>query len=228
MLGLSGCIALTAAAASTLLPSDDYETLPPEHSVVEKMLRAQKTPLEQGIATARKTHPDCVVAAASFDLASTGSGTITVELYNEGEKRIMTINASDGAVVSNESVPHLAGWACDGEWIETETGLKYCDIEVGSGAVPPRATSEVKVHYSGWLVDGTKFDSSIDRGQPATFPLNRVIRGWTEGVGSMRVGGKRKLIIPFDLAYGANGRPGAIPPRATLIFDVELIEIVRE
>ena len=84
------------------------------------------------------------------------------------------------------------------------------------------------MHYSGYLNDGTKFDSSLDRGTPATFPLNGVIAGWTEGVGSMRVGGKRKLIIPSTLGYGAPGSPGVIPPNATLIFDVELLEIVGE
>ena len=112
------------------------------------------------------------------------------------------------------------------EVVTTASGLKYYDVEVGQGATPPESSSTVKVHYTGYLTDGNKFDSSVDRGQPATFPLNRVISGWTEGVGSMTVGSKRKLIIPYPQAYGAQGRPPTIPPKATLIFDVELIEIV--
>ena len=82
------------------------------------------------------------------------------------------------------------------------------------------------MHFTGWLNDGTKFDSSVDRGEIITFALNRVIAGWTEGVGSMKVGGKRKLIIPASIGYGERGTPGGpIPPNATLIFDVELISL---
>jgi peptidylprolyl isomerase len=106
------------------------------------------------------------------------------------------------------------------------SGLKYVDLKVGSGESPkPGAT--VVVHYTGTFQDGTKFDSSRDRGTPLDFPLGqgRVIKGWDEGIATMKPGGRRKLIIPPDLAYGAEGQPPAIPPNATLIFDVELLRI---
>jgi FKBP-type peptidyl-prolyl cis-trans isomerase len=88
----------------------------------------------------------------------------------------------------------------------------------------PKATDVVTVHYKGTLIDGTKFDSSYDRGKPAEFPLNGVIKGWTEGLQLMKVGGKNKMVIPSDLAYGPQGRPG-IPANSVLIFEVELISI---
>ena len=106
----------------------------------------------------------------------------------------------------------------------TSTGLQYRVIKEGTGA-QPTATDEVTVHYTGKLLDGTVFDSSVNRGEPATFPLNRVIPGWTEGVQLMKEGAKYEFYIPSDLAYGPNGVPNAIPPHATLIFEVELISI---
>lgn len=110
--------------------------------------------------------------------------------------------------------------------ITTPSGLKYVDLVEGTGASPTPGQS-VTVHYTGTLEDGKKFDSSVDRGQPFVFQIGRrrVIRGWDEGVMTMKIGGKRKLIIPPNLGYGARGAGGVIPPNATLIFEVELLDV---
>ena len=117
----------------------------------------------------------------------------------------------------------LPGEVVTGDINTSESGLQWYDIVEGDGVQPAGPESSVEVHYTGWLTDGTKFDSSVDREQTIEFPLNGVIAGWTEGVGSMKVGGKRKLIIPAALGYGDAGAGGMIPGGATLIFDVELI-----
>jgi len=108
----------------------------------------------------------------------------------------------------------------------TDSGLKYEDLAEGEGAVA-EAGQTVTVHYTGWLTDGTKFDSSLDRDQPFRFALGKgqVIRGWDEGVAGMKVGGRRRLTIPPQLGYGAAGAGGVIPPNATLVFEVELLEV---
>ncbi len=127
---------------------------------------------------------------------------------------------------ANEGGETTEGTAVDENAITTESGLQYVDYTVGDGA-SPKAGDMVTVHYTGSLTDGTKFDSSVDRGQPFQFKIGvgQVIKGWDEGVMSMAIGGKRKLIIPPELGYGARGAGGVIPPNATLLFDVELLKI---
>jgi len=112
--------------------------------------------------------------------------------------------------------------------ITTPSGLRYRETEIGDGLSPEKGQMVV-VHYTGWLPDGTKFDSSVDRGQPFSFQIGigRVIKGWDEGVMSMKVGGKRMLFIPPELGYGSRGAGNVIPPNAPLIFEVELLDILK-
>ena len=107
----------------------------------------------------------------------------------------------------------------------TASGLKYQVLKQGTGTVSPKATDTVKVHYHGTLLNGTVFDSSVERGEPISFPLNGVIAGWTEGLQLMKVGDKLKFEIPPNLAYGANSPSPKIPPNSTLVFEVELLGI---
>ena len=132
--------------------------------------------------------------------------------------------ASDSQAAPAAAAP--AATAAQEKIVTTASGLKYEDLKVGEGA-EARSGDRVEVHYTGWLENGTKFDSSVDRGKPFPFPLGagRVIKGWDQGVAGMKVGGKRKLIIPPALGYGERGAGGVIPPNATLIFEVELLKI---
>jgi FKBP-type peptidyl-prolyl cis-trans isomerase len=122
----------------------------------------------------------------------------------------------------------LAAAPAAGKEVELAGGLKYVDLKVGDGEIAESGLMAT-VHYTGWLTDGTKFDSSLDSGKPFPFRIDvdSVIQGWHEGVKGMRVGGKRHLTIPPDLAYKANGYPPVIPPNATLIFDIELLSLSR-
>ena len=149
---------------------------------------------------------------------------ITCAVFKDGQRHDVVVNAVDGSIVSDTMMSRFPGDAFTGQIVTLPSGLQYVDLKEGTGATPADKNAVVKVHYTGWLVDGKKFDSSVDRGEPASFALSGVIPGWTEGVGSMKVGGKRKLIVPYMLAYGERGR-GPIPAKATLVFDVELLEI---
>jgi FKBP-type peptidyl-prolyl cis-trans isomerase FkpA/FKBP-type peptidyl-prolyl cis-trans isomerase FklB len=126
-----------------------------------------------------------------------------------------------------EGAAFLAKAAAEKGATKTNSGLVFSTIKAGTGETP-KATDKVKVHYHGTLVDGTVFDSSVERGEPATFPLNGVIPCWTEGVQRMKVGEKSRFVCPSQIAYGDRGAPPKIKPGATLIFEVELLEIIKE
>ena len=146
------------------------------------------------------------------------------QFFQEAEAKQRAKAAEMGKAAKAEGEKYLADNAKKDGVITTKSGLQYMVIKEGTGK-SPKATDSVKCHYEGFLIDGTVFDSSIQRGEPATFPLGGVIAGWTEGLQLMKEGGKTRFFIPYNLAYGESGAAGSIPPYAALIFDVELIEV---
>ncbi len=142
------------------------------------------------------------------------------------QELVKTRSAAAAATEKKSGQAFLDKMAAEKGAVKTKSGIIYIEMKPGTGDTP-KATDKVKVHYHGTLPDGTVFDSSVKRGEPATFPLNGVIPCWTEGVQMIKVGGKSKLICPSELAYGDRGSPPTIKPGATLVFEVELLEIVK-
>lgn len=162
-------------------------------------------------------------------LSDAAAGKPAVELSEWGPKigelaRARESKAAEGEKERAKVYQDKA--AAEAGAVRTASGLIYKDLAAGSGA-SPAATDVVRVNYKGTLIDGTEFDSSYKRGQPAEFPLNQVIPCWTEGVQRMKAGGKARLVCPSEIAYGDSGRPPMIPGGATLVFEVELLNILK-
>jgi FKBP-type peptidyl-prolyl cis-trans isomerase len=216
-------VALVAALATTVaraqeLKTDDDRTLYAIGVLVARQLEVfSLTPTE--FATVRR----------GLDDAETGKKlAVEPESYQQKVNQLAQARMKVSAEKQKEKSKAFLEKAAKEKGAEkTASGLIYVPTEQGKGAAP-KETDTVKVHYTGTLVDGKVFDSSVKRGQPAEFPLNQVIKCWTEGLQKMKVGGKAKLICPSSIAYGDEGRPPMIPGGATLVFEVELLDIVKK
>ena len=150
---------------------------------------------------------------------------IVQNYFAEQEKKLQAERAEKGKAAKEAGEKYLAENAKKEGIITTASGLQYKVLKEGTGK-QPKATDKVRCHYEGFLIDGTVFDSSVQRGEPAVFPLDGVIVGWTEGLQLMREGGKYRFFIPYKLGYGEGGAGASIPPFATLVFDVELLDVL--
>ena len=165
-----------------------------------------------------------VIAGGELKVSQVEAQKIVQQFFQDQEAKQRAAAAEKGKVAREAGEKYLAENAKKEGVITTASGLQYKVIKEGTGK-SPKATDSVVCHYEGFLTDGTTFDSSIQRGEPATFPLGGVIKGWTEGLQLMKEGGKTRFFIPYQLAYGEAGAAGAIPPYSALIFDVELISV---
>jgi FKBP-type peptidyl-prolyl cis-trans isomerase FklB len=166
-----------------------------------------------------------VIAGKEPQIGDQEAQTIVQEFFQEQEKKQRAAAAEKFKDAKENGEKYLADNAKKEGVVTLPSGLQYQILKEGNGR-KPKATDQVKCHYEGMLVDGTLFDSSIQRGEPATFPLNQVIAGWTEGLQLMQEGAKYRFFIPYSLGYGERGAGQQIPPFSTLIFDVELIEVM--
>lgn len=166
-----------------------------------------------------------VIAGTKPQISNEEAQSLVQTFFQEQEAKQRAVAAEKGKVAMAEGQNFLNENAKKEGVITLPSGLQYQVLSEGTGK-KPKATDQVKCHYEGMLVDGTLFDSSIQRGEPATFGLNQVIAGWTEGLQLMKEGAKYRFFIPYHLGYGEHGAGSSIPPFATLIFDVELIEVI--
>lgn len=166
-----------------------------------------------------------VIAGNELKVSNREAQTIVQDYFRKQEEKLNAERAEKGKVAKAEGEKYLAENAKKEGVVTLPSGLQYMVLKEGNGK-KPKATDQVKCHYEGFLIDGTVFDSSIQRGEPAVFPLNQVIAGWTEGLQMMQEGAKYRFFIPYILGYGEGGAGASIPPYAALIFDVELLEVL--
>ncbi len=166
-----------------------------------------------------------VLAGNELAVSHREAQEIVTKYFQEKEAAMNAEKAEKGKVAKAEGEAYLKANAEKEGVVTTASGLQYMVLQEGTGK-SPKATDKVRCHYEGMLIDGTLFDSSLQRGEPADFPLNGVIAGWTEGLQLMKEGAKYRFFIPYLLGYGANGAGSSIPPYSTLIFDVELIKVL--
>jgi FKBP-type peptidyl-prolyl cis-trans isomerase len=195
----------------------------------QKTLYALGLALSRNLATFALTPAELeTVEAGMSDGLFSKEKKVDIDKYGQKIQEMAQARSKAAAEKEKEAAkPFLEKMAQEKGAKKLDSGVIYIEQKAGTGDAP-KATDKVKVHYTGKLTDGTVFDSSVERGQPATFPLNQVIKCWTDGVQQMKVGGKAKIICPADVAYGDRGAPPKIKPGSTLQFDVELLEIVKD
>ena len=225
---LSFCLGLSSASAAPEPTSDDQKTLYAlglaisqslgSFTLSEAELELVKSGLTDGVLK-RQPKVDLQAFGPKIQQLQQSRSAAASEVEKKAGAAFLTKVAGEPGAGELRFVPAAVR--------KTESGAILITIKEGKGA-NPKSTDTVKVHYHGTLIDGTVFDSSVKRGEPATFGLNQVIKCWTEGVQQIKVGGKSKLVCPSNLAYGDKGAPPVIKPGATLVFEVELLEIVNQ
>ena len=193
----------------------------------EKTIYAVGLSLSQNIAPLKLTPAEIEIVKQAMSDAAANKPAVQLEEWGPKIGDLAKAREAQAAIAEKEKAKaYLAQAGAEPGAVKTASGLIYKELTAGTGAMPV-ATDEVQVNYKGTLIDGTEFDSSYKRGQAAEFPLNGVIPCWTEGVQKVKVGGKAQLVCPSEIAYGDSGRPPTIPGGATLVFEVELVKIVK-
>lgn len=227
---------LAAAGASAVVvsglalaaaPGFDYLRIPAPHAETEAFLRERGVSLAEAIEIVEAETAGGVVADISFATDATPWDTIIALVYHgDGLATRFHLDGDTGGVIESFDVPRLPGWEVDGDAVVGANGASWWTVEAGDGDAAPAPTSNVRMEYTGYLLDGSVFDSSVEIGRPITVPIGSLLPGWSEGMSDMVAGERRKIIVPPQLAFGSIGSPPKIPADATLVLDVELLKIV--